>query len=269
LTIVEFFYFEEHMILSLSPLFISILGNIHVTYGWSLPLKLPYDPEFVATFVIAISLVGCICTMSYSSYGNERLPFPFQDDLGSEVLAPDNQNVPSKSGTNTDPCLPRQSSSASSRSALESYVEQHTQPNVDVENFPAQSSSSTSLSSVKKFAEIAAIQESCMRALIDPDQELALRLWNQSLEDMKNHYAPDVEKALSGEHQPTTNAPGNGGISVVSQIQDSSGGLGNIHNSGRVVSIEVDSLLEQIKHPMDPHMRLIYIKGHIPAIRCT
>ncbi|XP_047084930.1 pumilio homolog 1-like [Lolium rigidum] len=180
--------------------------------------------------------------MSYSSYGNERLPFPFQDDLGSEVLAPDNQNVPSNAGTNTDPCLPRQSSSASSRSALESNVEQHTQPNVDVENFPAQSSSSTSSSSVKKFAEIVAIQESCMRALIDPDQELALRLWNQSLEDMKNHYAPDIEKALSGEHQPTTNAPGNGGISVV------------------------DSLLEQIKHPMDPHMRLIYIKGHIPAI---
>ncbi|KAK1647586.1 hypothetical protein QYE76_065391 [Lolium multiflorum] len=204
--------------------------------------------------------------MSYSSYGNERLPFPFQDDLGSEVLAPDNQNVPSNAGTNTDPSLPRQSSSASSRSALESYVEQHTQTNVDVEIFPAQSSSSTSSSSVKKFAEIVAIQESCMRALIDPDQELALRLWNQSLEDMKNHYAPDVEKALSGEHQPTTNAPGNGGISVVSQIQDSSGGLGNIHNSGRVVSIEVDSLLEQIKHPMDPHMRLIYIKGHIPAI---
>jgi hypothetical protein len=183
--------------------------------------------------------------MSYFSYSTETLLFPFQNDPGSEELAPDNQNVPIND-TKTDQRLPQQSSSASSRSAFQTSVEQHTQ--VDVEN-----------------------QESCMRALIDPDDEYAYRLWTRSLEAMKNHYTPDadVEKALSGQHQPTTNAPGNGGISVVSQIQDSSGGLGNIHNSGRVVSIEVDSLLEQIKHPMDPHMRLIYIKGHIPAIRCT
>ncbi|KAM0909689.1 hypothetical protein ACQ4PT_014636 [Festuca glaucescens] len=168
-----------------------------------------------------------------------------QNDPGSEELAPDNQNVPINVDTKTDQCLPQQSSSASSRNALETSVEQHTQQKVDVE-----------------------IQESCMRALIDPDEEHAYRLWNQSLEAMKNHYAPDadVEKALSGQHQPTTNAPGNGTISDFSQIQDSSGRLGNIHNSDRVMSTHVDSLLQQIKHPLDHHIRLIHIKGHVPAI---
>lgn len=194
-----------------------------------------------------------------------------EDDPGSEVLAPDNQKVPTNADTDIDQCLPLQSSSASSRSALESSAEQRsqiTQPKVDVKNLPAQSSSSSSSrSTVKNFAEMVAIQESCIRALIDPDQELAYRLWNQSLEAMKNHYAPDFEKALlSGQHQPSTNAPGNGRISDFSQIQDSSGGLGNIHSSGRVVSTEVDSLLQQIKHPLDHHVRLIHIKGHVPAI---
>ncbi|KAK1647628.1 hypothetical protein QYE76_065433 [Lolium multiflorum] len=109
-----------------------------------------------------------------------------QNDPGSEELAPDNQNVPINVDTKKDQRLPQQSSSASSRSAFETSVEQHTQQKVDVEN-----------------------QESCMRALIDPDEEYAYRLWIQSLEAMKNHHAPDadVEKALSGQHQPTTNAP--------------------------------------------------------------
>ncbi|CAM0874247.1 unnamed protein product [Alopecurus aequalis] len=111
-----------------------------------------------------------------------------------------------------------------------------------------------------------AIQESCLRALIDPDQELAYRLWCQSLDAMKNHYAPEVEKALSEQHQPSKNAPGNGGIPDFSQIQDSSGRLSNIHNSGSVVSNEVDSLLQQIKRPPNHDVRLIHIKGHVPAI---
>jgi hypothetical protein len=183
--------------------------------------------------------------MSYSSYSTETLPFPFQNDPGSEELAPDNQNVPIND-TKTDQRLPQQSSSASSRSAFQTSVEQHTQ--VDVEN-----------------------QESCMRALIDPDDEYAYRLWTRSLEAMKNHYTPDadVEKALSGQHQPTTNAPGNGTISDFSQIRDSGGRLGNIHNSDRVMSTHVDSLLQQIKHPVGHYIRLIHIKGHVPAIRCT
>jgi hypothetical protein len=236
-------------------------------------LKLPYDPELVAAVVIAILLVGCICSMSYSSYGNETLPFPFQDDPGSEVLSRDNQKVPTNADTDINQCLPVQAASASSRSALESSIEQHsqtTQPKDDAEILPAQSSSSSSpRTTVKNFAEVVAIQESCLRALIDPDLELAYRLWNQSLEDMKNHYAPDVEKALSGEHQPNTNSPGSGGVSDFSQIQDSSGGLGNIHNSGPVLSTEIDSLIQQIKHPVNHHVRLIHIKSHVPAIRCT
>jgi hypothetical protein len=186
--------------------------------------------------------------MSYFSYSTQTLLFPFQNDPGSEELAPDNQNVPINVDTKKDQRLPQQSSSASSRSAFETSVEQHTQQKVDVEN-----------------------QESCMRALIDPDEEYAYRLWIQSLEAMKNHHAPDadVEKALSGQHQPTTNAPGNGTISDFSQIRDSGGRLGNIHNSDRVMSTHVDSLVQQIKHPVDHHLRIIHIKGHVPAIRCT
>ena len=199
---------------------------------------------------------------------------PFQDDAGSEVLIQDNQKVPTDAIRDLDQFLPVQSSSASSRSALESSAEQHsqiTEPKDDVENFPAMSSSSSfsSSSTVKIFAETVAIQEACIRALIDPDQELAYRLWHQSLDAMKNHYAPDVEKALSEQHQPSANAPGNGGISDFSQIQDSNGGPSNIHNSGSVVSNEVDSLLQQIKHPLNDALRLIHIKGHVPAIRCT
>uniref|UniRef100_A0ACD5ZW28 Uncharacterized protein n=1 Tax=Avena sativa TaxID=4498 RepID=A0ACD5ZW28_AVESA len=193
-----------------------------------------------------------------------------QDDLGSEVLAPDNQKVPINADTDTDQCLPVKSSSASSGSALECSAEQHfqiTKPKDDLENLPAQSSSSSSSRSmVEKFAEVVAIQESCIRALIDPDQEIAYKLWNQSLEAMKNHYAPEVEKALCGQHQPSTNAPGNGEISEFSQIQDFSGLLGNIRNSGHVVSTEVESLLKQIKSPLNHPVRLIQLKGHVPAI---
>lgn len=176
------------------------------------------------------------------------------------MLAPDNKKVPTNAGTDIDQCLPLQSSSASSRSALESSAEQQsqiTQPKDDVENLPAQSSSSSSSRSMDKiFAETVAIQESCLRALIDPDQELAYRLWNQSLEAMKNYYAPDVEKALSEQNQLSTDAPENGGNSVFSQIQDSTGGPGT----------EVESLLKQIKSPFNHPVRLIDIKGHVPAI---
>ncbi|XP_047084928.1 pumilio homolog 5-like [Lolium rigidum] len=154
----------------------------------------------------------------FTVYYEEEKKGVSTNDPGSEELAPDNQNVPINVDTKTDQRLPQQSSSASSRSAFETSVEQHTQQKVDVEN-----------------------QESCMRALIDPDEEYAYRLWIQSLEAMKNHHAPDadVEKALSGQHQPTTNAPGN---------------------------THVDSLLQQIKHPVDHHLRLIHIKGQVPAI---
>uniref|UniRef100_A0ACD6AQV2 Uncharacterized protein n=1 Tax=Avena sativa TaxID=4498 RepID=A0ACD6AQV2_AVESA len=194
-----------------------------------------------------------------------------EDDLGSEVLAPDNQKVPTNADTDTDQCLPVQSSSASSGSALKCSAEQHSQitkPKDDLENLPAQSSSSSSSSRsmVMKFAEVVAIQEACIRALVDPDQGQAYKLWTQSLEAMKNYYAPEVEKALSGQHQPSSNAPENGVISEFSEIQDSSGALRHIHNSGHVVSTVVESLLKNIKSPLNHPVRLIQIKGHVPAI---
>uniref|UniRef100_A0A453CSJ7 Uncharacterized protein n=1 Tax=Aegilops tauschii subsp. strangulata TaxID=200361 RepID=A0A453CSJ7_AEGTS len=115
--------------------------------------------------------------------------------------------------------------------------------NMDVvEDLHAQSSSSSSRSVPSNFANLMAMQEACLRALIDPDQELSCKLWRQSPEALKNHYALDVDMACSGGHVPNINAPGNS---------------------------QVNSLLQLIKNPVNQSMRLINVKGHVPALRCT
>lgn len=182
-----------------------------------------------------------------SSPRNEtnKLLFPFQDEQKSEESTLHNQKLPEIGDTYIDPFQPV-NSSASTKSGVKDYTELHSPIpllNMDVvEDLRAQSSSSSSRSVPSNFANMMAMQEAFLRALIDPDQEVSCRLWRQSPEALKNYYALDVEMACSGGHVPNINAPGNS---------------------------EFNSLLQLIKNPVNQSMRLINVKGHIPALRCT
>ncbi|KAE8795088.1 Pumilio-like protein 1 [Hordeum vulgare] len=165
-----------------------------------------------------------------------------QDDPKSEVSTPHNQKLPQIGDTYIDP-FQHVNSSASTNSVVKDYTEPHSQiplTNMDiVEDLRARSSSSSSRRAPSRFANMMAMQEACLRALIDPDQEIPCRLWRQSPEGLKNHYALDIEMAYSEGRVPSVNAPGNS---------------------------ESNSLLQLIKNPVNQSMRLINIKGHVPAL---
>ncbi|KAF7003322.1 hypothetical protein CFC21_018651 [Triticum aestivum] len=164
------------------------------------------------------------------------------DPKSEEDLTLHNQKLPQIGNRYIDPFHPV-NSCASTKSVVKDYTGLHTQnplQNMDViEDLRAQSSSSSSRIVPSNFANIMAMQEACLRALIDPDQELSCRLWRQSPEALKNHYALDVEMACSRGHVPNINAP-----------RDS----------------EFYSLLQRIKNPINQSMRLINVKGHMPAL---
>ncbi|XP_020170481.1 uncharacterized protein [Aegilops tauschii subsp. strangulata] len=167
-----------------------------------------------------------------------------QDDSKSEEESTlHNQKLPQIGDTYIDPFQPVNSSASTTKSVVKDYTELHSQiplVNMDaIEDLHAQSSSSSSRSVPSNFVNMMAMQEACLRALIDPDQELSCKLWRQSPKALKNHYALDVEMACSGGHVPNTNAPGNS---------------------------QVNSLLQLIKNPVNQSMRLINVKGHVPAL---
>ncbi|XBI94322.1 hypothetical protein VPH35_030983 [Triticum aestivum] len=167
-----------------------------------------------------------------------------QDDSKSEEESTlHNQRLPQIGDTYIDPFQPVNSCASTTNSVVKDYAELPSQIpllNMDVvKDFRAQSSSSSSRSVLANFANMMAMQEACLRALIDPDQELSCKLWRQSPEALKNHYALDVEMACSGGHVPNINAPGNS---------------------------QVNSLLQLIKNPVNQSMRLINVKGHVPAL---
>ncbi|XBI58138.1 hypothetical protein VPH35_039408 [Triticum aestivum] len=167
-----------------------------------------------------------------------------QDDPKSEEESTvHNQKLPQIGDTYIDPFQPMNSCAFTTNSVVKDYTELPSQIpllNMDVvEDLHAQSSSSSSRSVPSNFANLMAMQEACLRALIDPDQELSCKLWRQSPEALKNHYALDVDMACSGGHVPNINAPGNS---------------------------QVNSLLQLIKNPVNQSMRLINVKGHVPAL---
>ncbi|XBJ04074.1 hypothetical protein VPH35_023081 [Triticum aestivum] len=167
-----------------------------------------------------------------------------QDDPKSEEESTvHNQKLPQIGDTYIYPFQPVNSSASTSNSVVKDYTELQSQiplPNMDViEDLRAQSSSSSSRIVPSNFANMMAIQEACLRALIDPNQELSCRLWRQSPEALKNHYALDVEMACFGGHVPNINAPGNS---------------------------EFNILLWLIKNPVNQSMRLINVKGHVPSL---
>ncbi|XBI57731.1 hypothetical protein VPH35_039068 [Triticum aestivum] len=149
-----------------------------------------------------------------------------EDDPKSEEESTlHNQKLPQIGETYIDPFLPM-NSLASTKSVVKDYTTLHSQNPLQymdvMEDLRAQSSSCSS-------------RIACLRALIDPDQELSCRLWRQSLEALKNHYALDIEMACSGGYVPNINAPRN------SQFY---------------------SLLHRIKDPVNQSMRLINVKVH-------
>lgn len=154
--------------------------------------------------------------------GNFTLKFPFQDDTVSEVLVPDNK-VSRNADKNIYPCV-HVNSDASSKSGLDNSIEQRCQTTIlnkdGVQDLPTRSYSySSSRSVVKDFAKMMGMQEACTRALLDPNKEVACKLWHQSLKAMKNHYARDVELAYSGGHLSNIDVPGNEFDSLLQQIK--------------------------------------------------
>ncbi|XP_048540357.1 pumilio homolog 1-like [Triticum urartu] len=167
-----------------------------------------------------------------------------QDDPKSEEESTlHNQKLLQIGDTYINPFQPVNSSASTTNTVVKDYTELHSQiplPNMDViQDLCAQSSSSSLGIVPSNFANMMAIQEACLRALIDPDQEVSYRLWRQSREALKNHYALDVEMACSMGHVPNINAPGNS---------------------------EFNSLLKLIKNPVNQSMRLINVKGHVSAL---
>ncbi|XBI41061.1 hypothetical protein VPH35_125562 [Triticum aestivum] len=153
-----------------------------------------------------------------------------QDDPKSEEESNlHNQKLLQIGDTYINPFQPVNSSASTTNTVVKDYTELHSQiplPNMDViQDLRAQSSSSSLGIVPSNFANMMAIQEACLRALIDPDQE--------------NHYALDIEMACSMGHVPNINAPGNS---------------------------EFNSLLKLIKNPVNQSMRLINVKGHVPAL---
>ncbi|XP_024310284.1 pumilio homolog 1 [Brachypodium distachyon] len=180
-------------------------------------------------------------------------------DPSSEVVtSDDHQDVPTNAedrDTNSFdmhdigavlPVLSSSISSAASTSTLDS-AEQNSQtalPNKEAAlNSPVQSSSSSRSVPPRHFPEMMAYQMGCLRALFEPDQEVAAKLFQQSQEAFKNHYARDVETAYASGRGDNIHSFLGTGI--------------NSRNSAFC------SLLHRIKYPGNNPVRLIHVKGHI------
>ncbi|PNT62869.1 hypothetical protein BRADI_4g09132v3 [Brachypodium distachyon] len=168
------------------------------------------------------------------------------DSSSSSALAEQQSQiaVPSKDAAGVPDV---QSSAASSSSS--SLTEQHSQITVPnngaAGDLAVQSSSSSTSVRPNKFPDMMAVQMGLLRALFDPDQEVASKVFHQSPDAVKNHYARDVELAYTvGRVDPIFN--------LASGLESRDSVFG--------------SLLHRIKFPGEQPIRIINLKGQVPAL---